>query len=262
MARVRYAYADGLAHITLTDAEHGNAVAPELVSDLFAAVRSATRDGARVILLDAEGRFFSVGGDLAAFEAAVDMAAYIDDLADALHRVVSELQRSDAIVVTSVQGHAAGAGFPLAAAGDLVLAAETVRFSLGHNKVGLSVDGGSTLLTRTLGLHRTLRLALLGDSLSAQEAHGAGLVTAVVADHRLAGEVKEIVEKLLALPFQAQADTKRLIRENVSTEVEVALRGEALGIRANADSDDGREGVAAFLEKRKPEFAHRGANQQ
>lgn len=256
MGYVRYEYADGLARITLADPDHGNALHAESVADLFRAVRQASSDSARVIVLAAEGRFFSVGGDLGAFGSASDASAYIDDLADALHRVVSELQRSEAIVVSSVQGHAAGAGFPLAAAADIVLAAECVRFSLGYTKVGLSPDGGTSLLTRTLGLHGTLRLALLGESLSAEDAHQAGLVAAVVAEHRLPGHTDEVVQTLLGLPFRAQADAKRLVREHVNAGLESALRQETLAMRANAGTKDGHEGVSAFLEKRKAEFTH------
>jgi len=254
MTFIRYEYADGLARITLADGERGNPLHIASAAELFGAVRQASSDRARVILLRAEGRFFSVGGDLAAFAEAPDRSAYIDDLAESLHRVVSELQRSQAIVVAAVQGHAAGAGFPLAAAADVLVAAENVRFSFGYNRVGLSPDGGSTLLTRTLGLHRTLRLALLGEPLEAQEAHEAGLVAAVVAGHRLEAHVDEVVRTLLELPTQAQAETKRLIRQHVTADLEAALRDETLGIRAHAGTGDGEEGIGAFLEKRKPRF--------
>ncbi|MSZ76271.1 MAG: enoyl-CoA hydratase, partial [Actinobacteria bacterium] len=175
MTYIDYAYADGAARITLTDGERGNPIHTDQVGELFAAIRRADADGARVIVLASTGRFFSVGGDLAAFGGADDMAGYIDDLADSLHRVVSELLRSDAIVIAAVQGMAAGAGFPLAAAADLVVAASSAKFSLGYTKLGLSVDGGTSLLAHTLGLHRVLRLAILNDVLTADEAQAAGL---------------------------------------------------------------------------------------
>ncbi|MBM7518087.1 enoyl-CoA hydratase/isomerase family protein [Nocardioides nitrophenolicus] len=251
---VRYEYAAGVARITLADGERGNPIHPGSVAQLHDAVRAAHRDGARVVVLAAEGRFFSVGGDLGAFAGADDVAGFIDDLAEALHRVVSELVRSDAIVVSAVQGTAAGAGFPLAAAADVVIAADNVKFSLAYTKVGLSPDGGSSLLVNTLGLHRALRLALLGDLLTAQDAYDAGLVARVVPTDELAATVDQVVEGLAAGSATANAAAKRLLREVAAPAPEAALRKETLSIRTLAVSPDGREGVAAFVGKRAPEF--------
>lgn len=251
---VRYEYAAGVARITLADGERGNPIHHASVAQLHDAVRSAHRDGARVVVLAAEGRFFSVGGDLGAFAGADDVAAFIDDLAEALHRVVSELVRSEAIVVSAVQGTAAGAGFPLAAAADVVIAADSAKFSLAYTKVGLSPDGGSSLLVNTLGLHRTLRLALLGDLLTAQDAYAAGLVARVVPADELATTVDKVVDGLAAGSATANAAAKRLLREVAAPTPETALRQESLSIRTLSVSSDGREGVAAFVEKRAPRF--------
>lgn len=252
---IDYSFADGCARITLADGDRGNAINTASVAALFTALRRADADGARVIVLAAEGRFFSVGGDLASFGGADDMAAYIDDLAEALHRCVSELLRSDAVVVSAVQGMAAGAGFPLAAAADIVLAADTAKFTLGYTKIGLSVDGGTSLLVHTLGLHRALRLALLNDVLTAEEAAAAGLVARVVPAAELAGAVDDVVATLLAGAAGSFAATKRLLRAAAEESPEGRLRAESLAIRANAGSPDGREGVTAFLEKRPPSFS-------
>jgi 2-(1,2-epoxy-1,2-dihydrophenyl)acetyl-CoA isomerase len=254
MTYIDYAYTDGLARITLDDGERGNPIHAGTVEELFVAVRRAHTDGARVILLASTGRFFSVGGDLGAFAAADDMAVAIDDLADALHRVVSELVHSDAIVVSAVQGAAVGAGFPLAAAADVVVAADSATFSLGYTRIGLSVDGGTSLLAHTLGLHRMLRLALLNDAVSADEALAAGLVARVVPAADLTSAVDDLVARLLAGPSRAYAASKRLLRDTVEPAPETRMRAEALAIRSLAGTADGREGVAAFVEKRRPTF--------
>jgi 2-(1,2-epoxy-1,2-dihydrophenyl)acetyl-CoA isomerase len=251
---VRYEYDAGAARITLADAERGNPLNQAVVDQLLEAVRQAGRDRAKVVVLAAEGRFFSVGGDLAAFGAAEDRSLLIDDLAEALHRVVSELVRSDAIVVSVLHGTAAGAGFPLVAAADVVLAAEGAKLSLAYTKVGLSPDGGSSLLVHTLGLHRTLRLALLGDLLTAQEAYDAGLVARVVPADELPGVVDQVVAALVAGSAQAQAAAKRLLRDAATPSPETALRRESLSIRTLVGTPDGVEGVTAFLEKRAPSF--------
>jgi len=245
---------DGAARITLVDGDRGNTLTPASGDALLAAVRRARAASARVIVLRATGRFFSAGGDIGAFGALGDVADGFDDLAEGLHRIVSELVRADAVVVSAVHGVAAGAGFPLAAAADIVLAAESARFTLGYTKIGFSVDGGSSLLVHTLGLHRALRLALLNDVLTAAEAHAAGLVARVVPDESLAEVTEEVVAGLLAGPAAAQADVKRLFREVAEASPESALRRETLAIRRNAAAPDGREGVAAFLEKRPPRF--------
>ena len=251
---VTYSFDQGIARITLDDGDRGNPVHPAAVTELREAVRRAGADDARVILLRATGRFFSVGGDIAAFGAAEDIGSFVDDLAEDLHRTVSELVRSPAVVVSAVQGMAAGAGFPLAAAADVVLAARSAKFTLGYTKIGFSVDGGTSLLVHSLGLHRALRLALLNDVLTAEEAHAAGLVARVVEDDELAATAEEIATRLAAGPGAAQAATKRLLRTAAEDAPESVLRAESLSIRTLAAEADGREGVRAFLDKRSPQF--------
>lgn len=255
MEPVDYTFDRGCARITLAQSERGNPLNEQAVRELFAAVRRAHSDGARVIVLAASGRYFSVGGDLAAFAAAADMAAYIDDLADGLHRLVSELMRSPAIVVSAVQGPAAGAGFPLAAAADIVVAAESASFTLAYTKVGLSNDGSSSLLAHTLGLHTLLRLLILNDTLTAEDARQAGLVARVVPDEELPATVDALVDRLLAGSAAAFGAAKRLAREAAETAPETVMRREAISIRQLAASD-APEGVRAFLERRPPQYTN------
>ena len=252
---VRYDHADGAARITLADGDRGNPLSPDSGAQLLAAVLRAKADRARVIVLAAEGRFFSVGGALDGFADAADPEAHLLELAEAAHRIITELVRCDAVVVSAVQGTAAGIGFPLAAAADVVLAAETAKFSLAYAKVGLSPDGGGSLLVHTLGLHRVLRLGLLGDLLSAQEAFDAGLVARVVPADGLAAATDEVVAGLLAGSRHALAATKRLIRDAAEPATESALRREAVSISRLGGSPDGIEGVSAFLEKRPPRYS-------
>lgn len=251
---INYDLRDGVAWITMADGDRGNPINPEWGEQMFAAVRRARADQARVVVLRATGRFFCVGGDVGSFGSAGDIGDHIDDLAESLHRIVSDLTRLDAVVVCAVNGFAAGAGFPLAAAADIVVAAESAKFTLGYTKLGFSVDGGSSLLVHTLGLHRMLRLALLNDVLTAEEARAAGLVARVVPDADLDAEVEKLVASLASGPAAAQASVKRLLRDAVEPAPEQAMRRETLAIRRNAALPDGVEGVKAFLEKRTPSF--------
>ena len=254
MTAVAYEQRDGVGRIVLCNPERGNPLNGETVDELARAVRRARADDVHVVVLASEGRVFSVGGDVTAFAAADDTEQMVDDLAEALHRVVSDLHRMDAVVVSVVPGMAAGAGVPLAAAADLVLAGASARFTLAYTRIGFSPDGGSSLLTASIGLHRALHLALLNPVLSAAEALAIGIVSQVHADDHLAAAVEDVVAVLRSGSRSAQVAAKRLLRETATPAEEAALRRETLSIRARAASPDGREGVAAFLGKRAPSF--------
>jgi 2-(1,2-epoxy-1,2-dihydrophenyl)acetyl-CoA isomerase len=244
----------GAAWVSLSEPDRGNPMNLETVGALHADVQAARAADARVVVLAPTGSAFSVGGDLAAVGAAERAGDYIRELADLLHMVVSDLQRMDAVVVSVVQGVAAGAGFPLAAAADLVIAGVSARFTLAYTKVGLTPDGGSSLLSSTIGLHKALQLALLNPVLSAQEAKELGLVCAVHPDAELGAAAEALVAQLLSGSRAAQVGAKRLLRGQALPHLEAALRLETLGISAAAASDAGREGVRAFLEKRRPNY--------
>ena len=254
MSAVGYALDSGAAHLTLSAPDRGNPLDQAMADELFAAVRRARADDARVVVLRSQGRSFSVGGDVGAFASAEPREEMVDDLAETLHRTISELHRMDAVVVAVVQGMAAGAGVPLAAAADVVLAGASARFTLAYTKIGFSPDGGSSLLTASLGLHRALHLALLNPVLSATDAQAAGLVAEVHPDDELDAAADRVVAQLLAGSRTAQVAAKRLLREVALPGAEAALRRETLSVRACAAGPDGREGVGAFLAKRPPEF--------
>lgn len=249
---------DGVARITMARGASGNPLTVESTHGLLAAFRWAAEARAGVIVLASDGPAWCVGGDLKAFAAeptGTDRAAYIDELAEVLHRLVSEIVRHDAIVVAAVDGAAAGAGMPLACAADLVVASDRARFTLGYTKIGLTPDGGSSLLATTVGLHTALRLALLNPVLSAAEAQALGLVTEVVTPEELGSAVDAIASRLAAGPPAAQAATKHLLRGQVAHDAEAALRRETLSVRAAAATDEAAEGITAFLEKRPPSYS-------
>lgn len=254
MTGVRYSIEGGAATLSLARPERRNALDQSLVADLGEAVRQTRLDDARVVVLRADGPAFCVGGDVVGFGAADDPGGLVEDLAEGLHRVVSDLIHLDAVVVSVVHGAAAGAGVPLAAAADLVLAGESASFTLAYTRIGLTPDGGSSLLTASLGLHRSLALALLNPTLTAHEARSIGLVTQVHEDAALTAAVSDVVTTLLAGSRTAQVGAKRLLRGQALPLPEGAMRRETLAIRTAANSPDGREGVAAFLAKRAPVF--------
>jgi 2-(1,2-epoxy-1,2-dihydrophenyl)acetyl-CoA isomerase len=255
MSLVTYERRDGVARIRLANGDRGNPLDQAAVDEPARAVRTARAEDVHVVVLSALGRAFSVGGDVSAFASAEDPEQMIDDLAESLHRVVSDLHRMDAVVVSVVQGRAAGAGVPLAAAADLVIAGASARFTLAYTKIGLSPDGGSSLLTASIGLHRALQLALLNPVVSADEARAWGLGAQVHPDGEMEAAVEDVVGLLRFGSRTAQVAAKRLLRETATPGAEAALRRETLSIRARAASPDGREGVVAFLEKRASDFS-------
>jgi len=243
-----------VARVDLAEPHRGSPLTLETVARLADGVGSAEAADCRIVVISSTGRAFSVGGDIKAFAAAPDPGAYIDELAQALHDVILRLHGMDAIVVSLVKGVAAGAGFPLAAAADLVLASDSATFTLAYNKIGLTPDGGSSLLTSTLGLHRTMYLALLNPLMTAAQAHQAGLVSAVYPDEEFDSEVQHVIDTLAAGSRSAQVATKRLLRHRATGDAEHDLDLERRTISAAANSPDGHEGVRAFLAKRAPEF--------
>jgi 2-(1,2-epoxy-1,2-dihydrophenyl)acetyl-CoA isomerase len=245
----------GAAWILLDRPESGNAVNLAFVDELWECVREARRADLGVVVLATTGAAFCVGGDLRAFAAADALPELVEDLADGLHRVISELHRLDAIVVAAVQGAVAGAGVALATAADIVLASQSATFTLAYTRVGLSPDGGSSLLVASLGLHRALQLALLNPTLTAEQARDLGLVAEVHTDDAFPEAAQASVDRLVAGSRGAQVAAKRLLRGQAHLAPETAMRLEARSITASAGTADAREGIDAFLARRPPRFA-------
>lgn len=248
---------DGLARLTLARPDHGNAIDLQLAKDLNAVLTAWSLDRrVRAVLLTGEGPSFCVGGDLKDFAGHDDdRPLHLADITTYLHAAMSRLMRLDAPVVAAVQGNAAGAGMSLAAAADLVLAGASSRFVMAYTAIGLTPDGSGTWsLPRLVGLRRALELTLTNRRLGAEEAVALGIATRVVADDALADEALALGRSLAAGPTGALGAAKRLLRESVGRDLEAQLAVETESLAAAAGSADSREGIAAFLAKRPPEF--------
>jgi 2-(1,2-epoxy-1,2-dihydrophenyl)acetyl-CoA isomerase len=248
---------EGLAILTLDRPDAGNAMSQALAEDLVVATRRlATDRSLRALLLRGNGRAFSVGGGVDDFAAAGDaLPGYLRELVSLLHGAVSQLHALEVPVVAAVRGVAAGGGLSLACSCDLVVAGESARFVVAYAGIGLSPDlGASATLPRLLGIRRALDFALSNRAMGAAEALAAGLVTRVVPDDEVEGEAEELATRLANGPTLAYAAIKRLMREGDPGSFEGQLRKEADSIVRLAASADAREGIAAFLAKRKPAF--------
>jgi 2-(1,2-epoxy-1,2-dihydrophenyl)acetyl-CoA isomerase len=245
-----------VARVTLNRPEVGNALDLTMARALMEAVIACDEDDTvRCVLLTGAGRLFCVGGDVAAFARAGDqLPAFLKEITVYVHAAVARLMRMNKPVVTAVNGAAAGAGVGLAILGDVALAGPRAQFALAYGALGLSPDGGSTwLLPRLVGLRRAQELCLRNRRVTAQEAAAIGLVTRVV-DGELMDEAMDVARDLAASATPALGVTRRLLLDSATASLEAQLDAESRGIAGLARTTQGKEGVAAFLEKRAPVF--------
>lgn len=199
------------------------------------------------VLLAGEGSHFCVGADVGAL-AAPDTD--VRGLAGELHELVRAVVEVPVPVVAAVRGWAAGAGMSLALAADLAVAGVSTRLRPAYPAIGLSPDGGLTwTLPRAVGAARARHILLTDRVLDADEALALGLVATVVADDRVAAEAEALAQRLADGPVRALARTKRLLHDGAGRDLADQLDAEADAI-AESVADEGREGVAAFLDRR------------
>ncbi|TFV60543.1 enoyl-CoA hydratase [Mycobacterium sp. PS03-16] len=245
-----------VARITLDRPDAANGMNDAMTAELADVAARCDTPATKVVVLTGSGRFFCAGGDLKAFAAAPSRGRFIKGVADDLHRAISTFARMDAVLITAVNGAAAGAGFSLAITGDLVLAAESASFTMAYTRVGLSPDGSSSYhLPRLVGMRRAQELMLTNRTLTAAEAVQWGLITEVVPDADLADRAGALAERLAGGSATSHGAVKALLLESLRNGLEDQMELEGRTIARRADSPDGREGVDAFLAKRRPDFA-------
>jgi 2-(1,2-epoxy-1,2-dihydrophenyl)acetyl-CoA isomerase len=248
----------GVARITLNRPEKLNALTAELHQALREALDAVERDSdCRVLVITGAGRAFCAGQDLN--ERRPEPGRPPIDLGEQLDRdlnpLVLRLRALPILVIAAVNGLAAGAGASLALAADLVVAARSARFIFAFTRLGLGPDGGSSwLLPRLVGPARAFGLTLLAEPLDATTAQDWGLIWRCVEDAALAGTVDAIVQHIRLQPREALAETKRALHAAWDTGFEAQLGRERDAQRRLGFGAEYREGVAAFLEKRRPAF--------
>ena len=257
MASVLVSVEAGVATITLNRPEKLNALNPEMHQLLRAALERATDEPAiRAVLLTGTGRGFCTGQDLA--ERDVSGAAPIDlsvSLGSHYNPLVRRMRALPKPIVCALNGVAAGAGANLALACDLVIAARSASFVQSFSKLGLVPDaGGSYFLPRLVGTARAMGLALLAEKLSAEQAAQWGLIWKVVDDAALADEARTLVATLASGPTKGYALLKKAMYASVGNSLDAQLDLERDLQREAGLTDDYREGVSAFKEKRAPRF--------
>jgi len=253
MAEVETAREGAVQTITLNRPEKLNAFTGTLHEELQAALEAARAPEVRAVVVTGAGRGFSAGQDLTAFGEAGDVASM---LRATYHVNVMAIRSLEKPVIAAVNGVCAGAGLSLAGACDIRLASDAAFFVPGFVGIGLIPDSGGTyFLQRLLGTARAFEWMTSNRRLTAAEAHAWGLVSEVVEADSFPARVAERAAELAAGPTRSVALTKRLYDEAASSTLEEQLEREAEAQAQAAQTDDFREGVAAFGEKREARFS-------
>jgi 2-(1,2-epoxy-1,2-dihydrophenyl)acetyl-CoA isomerase len=256
MAEVETGREGGVLTITLNRPEVLNALTRETQKQFVGALKEARADDVRAVVLTGAGRGFCVGQDLTEFrESAGDIS---ERLRVNYHPTVLAIRSLEKPVIAAVNGAAAGAGLSLACACDLRIASDSATFVPAFINIGLIPDSGGTyFVSRLLGPSRAFEWMSSGRRLSAAEAHAWGLVSEVVEGDQLAARAAELAETYAQLPTRGIGMTKRLFDRAQHATLDEQLELEAQLQAAATKTEDFREGVAAFLEKRDPRFSGR-----
>ncbi len=257
MAGVKQTRDGAIGLLTLDEPASLNAMTPDLLGGLAAAIGEMTDDpGVRALVLTGEGRGFCSGQNLKASEAlGTDIVAGVMNFYWPAFRALRECRVP---VVVAVNGVAAGGGFSLAMAGDIIVAARSASFIQVFSRIGLVPDLGSTwLLPRLIGRQRALELMLLNEPLSAERALEWGLIRKVVEDDRLLDEAMILARRLAAGPTRALAATRALLEESEHASYAAQFRREIEVQSEIRRSEDALEGRNAFVEKRAARFSGR-----
>lgn len=256
MQTLRVERGGGIVTVTLERPERKNAMDAAMFGELKATFREiAGREDDRVVVVTGAAGEFCSGADLHdTSSATVHKLTWMRGIGE----VVLALHALPQPVIAKVRGVAVGAGANLALGCDLIAAAEGARFSQIFARRGLTIDfGGSYVLPRLVGLHKAKELALLGDIITAADAHALGIVNRVVPDAELDGLVATWAHTLAAGPPLALSMTKKLLNASLTSTLEEALEGEAVAQALNFETEDVVEAMAAFVEKRAPVFKGR-----
>lgn len=258
--KIIYTAADGVGHIVLNRPAAYNAFDESMAEQLGAALDRAEADPkVRAILITGAGKAFCAGGDVGFFHREVTAGTLnMAPLLGKLGQAALKMKKLPKPIITSVQGAAAGAGFSLALLGDFCIAAASAKFIQAFVNVGLAPDTGSAyLLAKAIGTVRTADYIMTGRAIGAEEALQAGFISQVVPEEELASAAQALAAKLAAGPTEAFGAMKEQLFLTAYSDFEAYLKREQELQLAMSKTSDFKEGVTAFVEKRKAHFTGR-----
>lgn len=248
---VHYQRNGDIVRLTLARPERHNALVPELLDDLLAALKQCHQAPPRVIVLAAEGRSFSSGGDVRAFfeTPREERAAYARKVVGKLNEVILAMLDTPAPIVAAVHGLVTGGSLGLVLGSDIVIASHEASFAPWYTVVGFSPDGGwSNLMGQQIGASRSLEIQLTNRALTATQAHDYGLAHYLVEPEALEEQVQTICQNLCAKQPESVLSTLRLNRPDRS-EAAISLQREYEAFEAQIQTNEANAGMARFLKK-------------
>ncbi len=255
MSSILFEVKDGIAFITLNRPDKLNSFNREMALLLQEKLDACKDDSIRCVYITGAGKAFSAGQDL---------AEVVDPNGPGMQRILAEhynpiiirIRELEKPVVAAVNGVAAGAGANIALCCDIVLATQSASFIQAFSKIGLIPDSGGTFfLPKLIGWQRASAIMMLGDKVDAQKAEQWGMIYRSVPDEQFLTETRQIAQTLAGMPTSGLAFTKRALQWAFTHTMYEQLQNEDKLQQRAAQTDDFKEGVAAFLEKRKPVFS-------
>ncbi len=249
-SKITLTSSDDIAFVTMVNEARANSIDKAFCEELLAALHEIEGSSKyRAVILQARGRIFSAGGDLRQiFDGLQRSDSFLESLISALNTTIMTIRRLPIPVIASVQGAAAGAGFSLAMACDLVVASSAARFVVGYAKLGTSSDGGLSFhLARRLGAARALEIMLTRDALSADEATLLGLVQSIAEPASLQDASLALAQKVMDIPAAAIRETKSLVGMAAEDNLERHLEEEKRAFLRCAATEAFSQRVAQFL---------------
>ncbi len=254
---ILYESSDGVATITLNRPAKLNAFNDKMIGETTDAFKAAGRDETvRCIILTGAGRGFSSGQDLGDFQGREESVSIGEHLRHGYHRLIRQMVSLEKPIVGAINGIAAGAGCGVALAADIRIASDSASFMLAFSRIGLIPDSGTNwFLPRIIGYARAFEMAVTADRVPADRALEWGLVNSVVPAEQLPEITAAWARRLADGPTLAYGLTKRAMNRGWGMSLDEALEYEAYLQEVAGRSQDNREGIAAFLEKREARFS-------
>ncbi|KTR83632.1 enoyl-CoA hydratase [Novosphingobium barchaimii] len=256
-APILFAIEDGIATITLNRPDSGNTLNQELADGLIDVARQCRDDAAiRCVVVRARGKLFCGGGDISGFSGAGDdLSGFLSKLAGAANEAAGIFLTMPKPMITLVHGPAAGYGLSLAIMGDYVLCTDKAHFTAAYGGIGLTPDGGmSWLLPKLVGMRQAQRMVIGNERITAAEAVAIGLATRVVSTDDIEAEGAALATRLASMPVRAIGTSRSLLMAGSANDLMAHLEQEVVAISQAGAAGEAKEGVSAFLDRRKPDF--------